>query len=577
VLKYCCLMTTDHQVVLLLLLGTAVQGQQESGGKSRFDQILSDFGFTGIAANPSKGVERPQKQPPSRPAVSNPNASGGKTSALSNLQAIASGQRGGQGLPDGSRADAFSRSLPRSQGPRPQSSRPQPSRRQPPRPQVAEDIRTNSIPQGPVRTGDNSDNALAALFKVAKSGVVAKSGAQAAPQVLNDRAASLVIPKGRAAGASNKQIISSERSLRGRGGGSSRRTESRGRGDTVARPSTASVGRQNSASQGAARTGLRSSAQVQGGQRTSAGNAAPVLSNPSTAIKPTKGSAQLQFDEKLAQFGFQPRILSGQQSKTPAAEKKAATPQRVQTPAAQSRPAQALGRPEGRRPSSQQARPSQQAQTGKSSALGNLRAIAAGANPGSFVVKNRGRAGATPTVSAPVAKTQRPARPVSFSSPRPTPPSRPAPPRRPTPPSRPIPSPKPTPAPRPAPVPRPTPRTAQAILQQQAPKAPRGSTSGSVPSSSALGNLQAIAAGEKPTLVVRNRSRGQIPGRPSPRPASSPSITPAFQQVETTAKPVVSLFKSKSIQFKFSGESFCEPGACHIPCSAQERGSYGSS
>ena len=523
-------------MVLLLLLATAVQGQQESGGKSRFDQILSDFGFTGIAANPSKGVERP----PSRPAVSNPNVSGGKTSALSNLQAIASGQRGGQGLPDGSRADAFSRSLPRSQGPRPQSSRPQPSRRQPPRPQVAEDIRTNSIPQGPVRTGDNSDNALAALFKVAKSGVGAKSGAQAAPQVLNDRVASLVIPKGRAAGASNKQIISSERSLRGRGGGSSRRTESRGRGDSVARPSTASVGRKNSASQGAARTGLRSSAQVQGGQRTSAGNAAPALSNPSPAIQPTKGSAQLQFDKKLAQFGFQPRILSGQQSRTPAAQKKAATPQRVQTPAAQTRPAQALGRPEGRRPSSQQARPPQQAQTGKSSALGNLRAIAAGANPGSFVVKNRGRAGSTPTVSAPAPKTQRPARPVSFSSPRPAPtPSRPAPPPRPTPPSRPIPPPQPTPAPRPAPVPRPTPRTAQAIPQQQAPKALRGSTSVSAPSSSALGNLQAIAAGEKPTLIVRNRSRGQIPGRPSPRPASSSSITPAFQQAETTAKPVV--------------------------------------
>ena len=529
--KNCYLVTTDYQVVLLLLLATAGQGQ-ESGNKSRFDQILSDFGFTGIAANPSKGVEKPQNQPPSRPAVLNSKVSGGKTSALSNLQAIASGQRGGQGLPDGSRVDAFSRTLPRSQGPRSQSSRPQPSRRQPPRPRIAEDILTNSIPQGPTRTGGSSDNALAALFKVAKSDVGAKSGAQAAPQVLNDRAASPVIPKGRTAGASNKQIISSERSLRGRGG--ARRTESRGRGASTGvtnKPSRGSVGRKNSASQGAARNGLRSSAQPQPGQRSSAGNAAPALSNPSPEIRPTKGSAQLQFDETLAQFGFQPRLLSGQQSKSRAAQKKPATPQRVQTAAPQPRPAQAFGRPEGRRPSSQQALLPQQAQAGKSSALGNLQAIAAGSNPANLVVKNKGRAGASPTVPAPAPKTQSAGRPVSFSSPRGPPPPRPTPP------------PQPTPTPRLAQATRPTPRTApaQAIPQRPAPKALRGSTSASAPSNSALGNLQAIAAGEKPTLVVRNRSRGQIPGRPTARPASNPTITPAFQQAQTTAKPVVSL------------------------------------
>ena len=157
-------------MVLLLLLATGGQGQ-ESGGKSRFDQILADFGFTGIAATSGGAVDRPQTQPSSRTVpVSSPKISGSRSSALSNLQAIASGQRGGQGLPDGSRVDAFSRSLPSSQGPRskPQS-RPQPPRRQPPTPQVAEDIRTNSIPQGPVRSDANPDNALAALFKVAKS------------------------------------------------------------------------------------------------------------------------------------------------------------------------------------------------------------------------------------------------------------------------------------------------------------------------------------------------------------------------------------------------------------------------
>merc|ERR1719308_217478 len=112
---------------------------------------------------------------------------------------------------------------------------------------------------------------------------------------------------------------------------------------------------------------------------------------------------------------------------------------------------------------------------------------------------NKGRAGASPTVPAPAPKTQSPGRPVSFSSPHGPPPPRPTPP--------------PQPAPRLAQVTRPTPRTApaQAIPQRLAPKALRGSTSASAPSNSALGNLQAIAAGEKPTLVVRNRSRGQIP------------------------------------------------------------------
>ena len=263
-------------------------------------------------------MDRPQTQPPTRPVpVSSSQISGSRSSALSNLQAIASGQRGGQGLPDGSRVDAFSRSLPSSQGPRskPQS-RPQPPRRQPPTPQLAEDIRTNSIPQGPVRSGANPDNALAALFKVAKSasnGSTKSGRAQAvSPQVLNDRAASRVIPKGRSR-ANNKQIISNERSLnRGRGG----IVRGRGSADAIIQ---AGVGRKNSASQAAARTGLRSSAaqqEAQTGQHLSAGNAAPARpSNPSQRVQ-LAARPSAQFEETLAQFGFQPRLLSGQQPKS---------------------------------------------------------------------------------------------------------------------------------------------------------------------------------------------------------------------------------------------------------------------
>merc|ERR1711936_643284 len=181
----------SRKVVLLLLLAATGHGQ-EIGVKSRFDQILSDFGFTGIVANPSKGVE----SPPSRQTVFNNEVlAEGKTSALSNLQAIASGQRGGHGL-----SDTFSRISPLSQ---PQPTRPQVARRQPPRPRIVEDLRINSIPRGPVSREGNAETALAALFKVAKSGSGAKS--VAASQVLNDRATSPVVPKGRAAaGVRNK-------------------------------------------------------------------------------------------------------------------------------------------------------------------------------------------------------------------------------------------------------------------------------------------------------------------------------------------------------------------------------------
>merc|ERR1711936_1496791 len=116
----------SRKVVLLLLLAATGHGQ-EIGDKSRFDQILSDFGFTGIVANPSKGVE----SPPSRQTVFNNEVlAEGKTSALSNLQAIASGQRGGHGL-----SDTFSRISPLSQ---PQPTRSQFPRRQRPSPRLVE-------------------------------------------------------------------------------------------------------------------------------------------------------------------------------------------------------------------------------------------------------------------------------------------------------------------------------------------------------------------------------------------------------------------------------------------------------
>ena len=519
-------MTAGHQVVLLLLLAATGYGQ-EIGDKSRFDQILSDFGFTGIAANPSKGVE----SPPSRQTVFNNEVlAEGKTSALSNLQAIASGQRGGHGL-----SDTFSRISPLSQ---PQPTRSQFPRRQPPRPRIVEDLRINSIPRGPVSKEGNAETALAALFKVAKSGSGAKSVAQAASQVLNDRATSPAVPKGRAAGVRNKQIISSERSFRGRGG--VRGAESRGRGAAdVAKQIRGSVGgKHRAASQGAARTGLRSSAEAQAGLGSSAGNAVPTLSNPSPLIQTTQDSARLDFDETLAQFGFQPRLLSGHQSKTPTVKKdhQLTTPQQLQRGALQDKPAQAFGRSEGRLSSHKQA------QTGESSALGSLRAIAAGATHGNLVVKNRGRTGTSPTVSAPLPKVQRPARPVSFSPPH-EPPT-----QRPSSPSHSFPSGQPSPAA--GPTPRPAP--AQAAPQQLAPKALRGFPSADSPSNSALGKLQSIAAGEKPTLVARNRGRGQkLLGRQSAslgnprqpaRPASIPSITPVFQKDETTAEPVVKVF-----------------------------------
>merc|ERR1711962_270749 len=133
---------------------------------------------------------------------------------------------------------------------------------------------------------------------------------------------------------------------------------------------------------------------------------------------------------------------------------------------------------------------------------------------------------------------QRPARPASFSSPNPPPPPRPTS------------SPRAPPTPQPSLPPSPTPRRApptQTPPQQPQQQSLRGSTSVRAPSNSALGNLQAIAAGEKPTLVVRNRGRGQVPGRsasrPTPRPTSNQQpITPAFQQAQPTAKPVVNPF-----------------------------------
>ena len=480
------------QVLLLLpLLLLATAQAQEGGTKSSFDLILEKFGFSGLPS-PSKGGSR------------------------SPTGATAPARRPPQGRPEGPQATSFS------QGVGQQPFRQQPSRIQTPRTETQRSQIT--LPQ--VGRPDNKKDALAALFNVARTdkNEAERGSAASAKQVLNDRAASPPLIATKRAQVSNNRIITNERaSLRGRKQGQ--------------RPGPGRQGSSSAAGTNVNSAGLRGRNQP---VRPGTGTQTSLRSSPQRVNEPTGSrndepltSRGKQFDERLAQFGFQPRLLSNSQAvKNPAKKFEvqaegvpplSVSSLRQHSPAAgRSEAPRARGRLPGR--------PRQQTggQVPKASALGSLQAIAAG---NSLTVQNRGKGDQVNSPNPrPVPQIQTP-----FSQSRPSPTQSPSNAR----PQQPFLNPA---------QQRPNPTQQRPNFAQLRPNPPQARPSPSPrPGTprSALDNLQSIAAGEGATLQVRNRSRGRrpsSPSRPPPRAAPTP-IVPAFQQPQPPTSPPAVSFK----------------------------------